>query len=93
MIKVEKFQHRISAGFRDIAIFVALGSPGTPEGRLKVKYHDDKERVIDLREQKNKYAKEPYTCDLCNVTILKGNRWLHLKSCKHLEKLNKEDKD
>ena len=58
-----------------------------------IKYHDDKERLIALREQKNKYAKKPYTCDICNVTVMRGNRWLHSKSYRHLENSNKEDKD
>ena len=58
-----------------------------------IKYHDDKERLTALREQKNKYAKKPYTCDLCIVTFMRDNRWLHSKSYKHSEKFNKEDKD
>ena len=58
-----------------------------------IKYHDDKECLIALREQKNKYAKKPYTCDRCRVTILLGNKWLHSKSYKHLEKSNTDDKD
>ena len=28
-----------------------------------IKYHDDKERLLALRQQKNKYAKQPYTCE------------------------------
>ena len=58
-----------------------------------IKYHDDKERLLALRRQKNKYAKKPYTCDLCKVTFMRGNKWLHSKSYKHLEKSNKEDKE
>ena len=44
---------------------------------FRIKYHDDKERILALRQQKNLYAKKPYTCDLCNVTVLTGNKWLH----------------
>ena len=47
------------------------------------KYNDDEERLAALRGQKNLYAKRPYTCEFCNVTILKGNKWLHSKSYKH----------
>ena len=47
------------------------------------KNNDDEERLAALRGQKNLYAKRPYTCEFCNVTILKGNKWLHLKSYKH----------
>ena len=32
---------------------------------FKVKYHDNEERLLALKEQKNAYAKKPYTCDLC----------------------------
>ena len=49
------------------------------------KYNDDEERLAALRGQKNRYAKKPYTCEFCNVTILKGNKWLHSKSYKHEE--------
>ena len=41
------------------------------------KYNDDEERSAALRGQKNQYAKKPFTCEFCNVTILKGNKWLH----------------
>ena len=57
---------------------------------FRIKYHDDKERILALRGQKNLYAKKPYTCEFCNVTILTGNKWLHSKSYKHLEKSNKD---
>ena len=50
-----------------------------------------KERLMASREQKNKYAKKMYTCDNCNVTVMRGNKWLHSKSYKHLKKSNKED--
>ena len=49
------------------------------------KYNDDEERLAALRGQKNRYAKMPYTCGFCNVTVLKGNKWLHSKSYKHEE--------
>ena len=58
---------------------------------ILIKYHDDSERLIALRKQKNKYAKKPYTCGLCNITIYQGNKWHHLKSYKHSEKSNKEE--
>ena len=41
-------------------------------------------------DKKNQYAKKPYTCEFCNVTILKGNKWLHSKSYKH--ELNTREK-
>ena len=44
------------------------------------KYNNDEERMAALRGQKNQYTKKPYTCKFCNVTILKGNKWLHSKS-------------
>ena len=47
------------------------------------KYKDDEERLAAVGGQKNRYAKQPYTCEFCNVTILKGNKWLHSKSYKH----------
>ena len=47
------------------------------------KYNNDGERLAALRGQKNLYAKKLYKCEFCNVTILKGNKWLHLKSYKH----------
>ena len=47
------------------------------------KYNDDEERLAALRGQKNLYAKRPYTCEFRNVTILKGDKWLHLKSFEH----------
>ena len=53
------------------------------------KYNDDEERLTALRGQKNLYAKKPYTCEFCNVTILKGNKWLHLKSYKHEKSTHK----
>ena len=58
---------------------------------FRIKYHDDKERLLALRQQKNKYTKKPYTCDLCNKIILTGNKWLHSKSYRHLEKFNKDE--
>ena len=31
---------------------------------FRIKYQDDKERILAVRQQKNKYAKTPYTCDI-----------------------------
>ena len=51
------------------------------------KYNNDEERLAALRGQKNQYAKKPHTCEFCNVTILKGNKWIHSKSYKHEENI------
>ena len=49
------------------------------------KCNDDEEGLSALRRKKNRYAKKPYTCEFCNITILKGNKCLHSKSYKHEE--------
>ena len=53
--------------------------------KIKVKgkkYYEDNQDKIKAQ------ASRPWTCDICNKTITIGNKSHHLKTTKHLEKLN-----
>ena len=48
------------------------------------KYSNDEDRREGFRLAQLRYAKKPWTCNTCNVTILTGNKTKHLRSKKHL---------
>ena len=48
------------------------------------KYNNECDRREGFRLAQLRYAKKPWTCNTCNVTILTGNKTKHLRSKKHL---------
>lgn len=48
------------------------------------KYNNEYDRQQGFRLAQLRYAKKPWTCNTCNVTILTGNKTKHLRSKKHL---------
>ena len=46
-------------------------------------YDNEADRLAAIRHSKNNYASKPFTCSLCSVTILLGNKHNHKKSKKH----------
>jgi len=55
------------------------------------KYSTDEERRKAYLEAQKRQAYKRWTCDRCNITILKGNKTNHLKSKKHSHNVT-EDK-
>ena len=44
---------------------------------------NDQERRKSILKSKLKYAKQPWRCEKCDVTILLGHKSRHIKSNKH----------
>ena len=49
-------------------------------------YTNEEDRINGVRESKRKYGNKKWTCEICNITILRGNKTHHLKSQKHIRK-------
>jgi len=43
-----------------------------------------------ILERHKAYKKQPWTCEICNVTMRTGNKSKHLKTKKHLNNLSRE---
>jgi len=54
-----------------------------PVRRQYTKYETDEDRRKGLLAAFLRYSSKPWTCDICNKTILKGNKSKHLKSKNH----------
>ena len=54
-----------------------------PIHRQYTKYTNEEDRRKGLLEAFLRYATKPWMCDICDKTILKGNKSKHLKSKKH----------
>ena len=52
-----------------------------------IKYETEEERLAALRQSKNNYSNKPFTCSLCSVTILLGNKHKHKNTKKHRTKV------
>lgn len=48
-----------------------------------VMYDNEIDRRNGLLVAKRRYGNQPWQCQTCNVTILRGNKGHHLKSKKH----------
>ena len=57
-----------------------------PKHKQGVIYHNEEDRRAGRLEAKRRYANKPWTCETCNVTILRGHKSKHLKSNKHMRK-------
>jgi rubrerythrin len=57
-----------------------------PAKRQYREHCNEEDRQNALRESKRKYGKKKWTCEICNITILRGNKTHHLKSQKHMRK-------
>jgi DNA repair exonuclease SbcCD ATPase subunit len=49
------------------------------------------EIIPEEKKKKEKKEKEKYTCDICNIEILKSSYKLHIKSQSHISKCNKNN--
>jgi ribosomal protein L37AE/L43A len=58
-----------------------------PIRRQYTKYTNEEDRRKGLLEAFLRYSTKPWTCDICDKTILKGNKSNHLKSKKHYQKM------
>ena len=55
-----------------------------PKRKHYVEYDNEEDRRNALLESKRKYANKKWKCEICNVTILRGDKSRHLKSQKHI---------
>jgi ribosomal protein L37AE/L43A len=58
-----------------------------PIRRQYTKYTNEEDRRKGLLEAFLRYSTKPWTCDICDKTILKGNKSNHLKSKKHKQNI------
>ena len=49
-------------------------------------YTNEEDRRAGLLESKRKYGNKKWTCEICNTTVLRGNKTQHLNSQKHMRK-------
>jgi len=49
---------------------------------------DDEEMLKRRRVSNLRYAKQPWTCHICQVTINRSHKWDHERTKKHVNSLN-----
>ena len=54
-----------------------------PIRRQYTKYTNEEDRRKSLLQAFLRYSSKPWTCEVCNTTIWKGNKTKHLKSKRH----------
>ena len=57
-----------------------------PTRKQYVEYDNEEDRRNAQLESKRKYGNKSWHCEICNITILRGNKTNHLKSQKHIRK-------
>ena len=58
----------------------------TPRHRQGEMYDNENDRRNANLESKRRYGNKKWTCEICNITVLRGNKTHHLKSQKHMRK-------
>ena len=56
-----------------------------------VVYETEEERRRGFLAALSRYAKKPWCCEICNKTILRGNKTKHLRSNHHKQNLTNEE--
>ena len=59
----------------------------TPRHKQGEIYDNEEDRHNGLLAAKRRYGSNPWQCETCNVTILRGNKTNHLKSKKHSKQI------
>ena len=49
-------------------------------------YDNEEDRRNGLLVAKRRYGNKKWTCEICNTTVLRGNKTQHLRSQKHIRK-------
>ena len=57
-----------------------------PTKRPYKKHYSEEDRRNAQLESKRKYGNKKWTCEICNVTILRGCKTRHLNTQKHMRK-------